>query len=318
MLDLFQTPFKGFSSEDFESYTQEKWSSRLYTRARMSVRDKLAGVGREVSSRLEAAGFEFDSETNDPRPSVFNQNRVDAQWLFFGRSEGARKELATIVDQKHSLADNLRDAGHQKQDVVLAVKVHAGGVDVMLCIHRHAWVDARNAAQKLDLEWERERLGRLLAELESATSGLRLVGPLATTPLAELSAVAVQAELRALSESAEWFVVGKSYEADDIDVMTAAFARVVGDTFLALLPLYKFIAWTRDNDHVQLKAALDDNKAFVKRDGVELGAGDEVSVLSGLFSGKRGVVQGVDKKGMVKVSIGKLVVQIKGSALKRA
>lgn len=318
MLDLFQTPFKGFDPDDFNAYTQEKWSSRLHTRARMAVRDKLAGIGRDVAPRLEGADGSFSRETNDPRPSVFNQNRVDAQWLFFGRTEDARRELATIIDKEHSIADNLRDAGHQKRELMLAVKVHAGGVDVMMGLHRHAWVDARNGAEKLELDWERERLGRLLADLAtSAASGMHLVGPTSTTPVAELTPEKVQEELRALGANAEWFVLGRNFPPDAPDVMSASFSRTVGDIFLALLPCYEFLAWSRENDHVKLKEQLEDKKAFVKRDGLELGPGDEVHVLSGLFSGKKGVVKGFDKKGMAKVAIGKLVVQIKGTALKR-
>lgn len=317
MLDLFQTPFKGFGAEDFDAYTPEKWSSRLFTRARMGVRDKLAGIGREVAPRLAGVGADLTCDTTDPRPSVFNQNRVDAQWLFFSRSEAARRELSTIVDRKHTLADNLRDAAHEKGDAVLAVKVHQGGVEVMLGVHGHAWVDARNGARKLEDEWKRERFDTLLEALRGSAQELSLTGPGGVTAVADLTATIVHDELSAISDASEWFVLGRNFAPDGIEVMSSGFARTVGDTFVALLPIYDFLAWSRQNDYVALKAELSDVKAFVKRDGVELGPGDEVHVLSGLFSGKHGVVQEVDKKGMARVAIGKLVVQIKGTALKQ-
>jgi hypothetical protein len=121
-----------------------------------------------------------------------------------------------------------------------------------------------------------------------------------------------------LGDDGEWFIVGRSFDGSSPDVSSAGFSQVVGDIFIGLMPLYTFLAWSRENDHVGLKSELEDKRAMSKRDGVSLGEGAEVLVTSGLFTGKRGVVQGVDKKGMAKVAIGKLVVQIKGTALKLA
>ncbi len=319
MWDVFNTPFKGFDPADFEAYTEEKWSSHLHTRARMGVRDKLTAIGRLVADQLKAGGANLSHEANDPRPSVFNNNSVDAQWIFFTRTDEDKKKLAAIIDRGHSVADNIHNAAHHKRGLMLGVKVHAGGVDVMLGLHAHAWVDVRNGLQKLDDPWERERLSALLKALVDTPAGqLHLVGPSAVVPAPEVDAAALRGQLGALSSGqGEWLIWGRNFPADDPEVQQERFGQVIAETFVALLPLYRFLLWTSDNDHLALKAEIAENKALSKRDGVTLEPGDQVFINAGLFNGQTGVVEDVDKKGMVKVSVGKLVIQVKGTTLRR-
>jgi transcription antitermination factor NusG len=314
MMDLFKTAFRGFEPADFACYTRDKWSSRLHNRARMNVQGKLTALGRglqeALSDKLQALVF----ETNDPIPSVFNSHAVDAQWLFLIRDQENRRALSTIIDREHTLADNLKDSALSKRHLILAAKLHEGGLDVMLGLHRHAWVDVQNVLRKLSFEQEGRRLARLLGELPAELAEhLHVVGPLGVEPLATVEAGRLLEHVRAFSDEHDWLILGRNFAADAPELQDAALVGQVAAHFEALLPLYRLLAWSKENDWLSLQLSLHEQKEQAKRG--ELEAGDEVKVTSGLFQGRTGVVQSVDKEGMAKVQLGKMVVQIKVQAL---
>ena len=77
------------------------------------------------------------------------------------------------------------------------------------------------------------------------------------------------------------------------------------------MPLYEFIAWSRDNDHHELKEALREQKQKAEKQFKQLGVGDRVRIVRGLASGKIGIIDSIEKKGVVKVRIGMLVMSSK-------
>ena len=316
-MELFLSPFEGFETVDFEAYTEDKWSSNLYNRPRMKVRDKLNALGHHVHKELTGAGHALSFELNDFRPNVFNGRCVDAQWLFFNRPEDEKKKLFAVIDREKSIAENFSDPAHHKRHVMLGVRVHAEGLDVMLGLHRNAGVDVRNSVTRLEDEWERERLAMLALGLAETPAG-RVTLDLKGAPLAELSVAAVQARLKALAEgSADWLTFGERYAPTDARLLGESFKHHLTELFAALMPLYRFVAWSSENDHITLREALKtEREQQQKAEAGEVGPGSEVLITAGLFSGKRGVVQEVDRKGMVKVSLGKMVVQVKGKAIK--
>ncbi len=318
MWDVFKTPFGGFAAADFDAYTPEKWSSHLHNRARMGVADKLSAIARQVRERLETHGAQFSVEANDARPSVFNGKKVDAQWVFLTRPEADRKQLATLIDKEHSIQENLHEAGHHKRHLMFGVKVHQDGVEVMLGVHRRAWVDVRNGLRKLADGYESDVCAQLLGQLGATAAGqLHLVGPLGVVPVPSLQVQDVVDNLKALDEGqGQWCLWGRNFPVDLELVREEGFAQEIAAIFEALLPLYHFLLWSRQNDHLSLDSALKEKQAEARRGGVTLEPGTSVSVIAGLFSGKTGVVQEIDKKGMVKVSVGRMVIQVKGTALK--
>lgn len=320
MWDLFQTPFKGFVASDFGAYTEDKWSSRLHNRARMGVRDKLSALGRQAREALEAQGASFSVEANDAQPSVFNGQKVDAQWLFLTRTEADRKQLATLIDREVSVREALEDAGHHKRHLMLGIKVHQGGVDVMLGLHRRAIIDVRNSLSKLGDEVAAEDFQGVMADVSASSAGqLHLVAPTGVTPMHDVDAVTLQAALTALSQGqGDWCLFGRNFPADSAEPRDEGFGAFVADLFVDLLPLYNFLLWRQDNDHLALRHEIKEREVQARLGGAaELQVGDAVVITSGLFSGKAGTVQEIDQHGMTRVAVGKLVVQIKGDALRR-
>ena len=91
----------------------------------------------------------------------------------------------------------------------------------------------------------------------------------------------------------------------------------LSDILVDLLPIYRFVCWTRDNDHLSLKAELQADKIKRKSAQVPVEVGDRVLITAGLFQGKRGRVQEIDKKGVAHVLVGKLVLQINGRSVRK-
>ena len=144
------------------------------------------------------------------------------------------------------------------------------------------------------------------------------MGPQGVLPIADCSAQAFGAQLAALSEAQEWFILGRNHAPDSPEISDEAFVEVAAGLMEALAPLYSFLCWGRDNDHVALRGELEERKAHSPGGGEGWAEGAQVRVTSGLFSGRAGVVQEVDKGGMVKVNVGNVVIQVKAEALEAA
>jgi transcription antitermination factor NusG len=87
-----------------------------------------------------------------------------------------------------------------------------------------------------------------------------------------------------------------------------SFVALARERLIALLPLYRFIAWSRDNDFVSMREALQKEKQQRRQKG--LAKHDPVRIVRGMFAGKTGVVQEVDARGGIKVLVGKVAVKI--------
>lgn len=83
----------------------------------------------------------------------------------------------------------------------------------------------------------------------------------------------------------------------------------------ALLPFYRFAAWSRDNDLIEAGKKIQEEKAQRRRQATHFTTGDKVRFIAGLFVGKLGVVQGIDTKAQVKVQVGTMSVVVAGGDL---
>jgi hypothetical protein len=322
MLDVFKTPFQGFVAADFVCYTQDKWASRLHNRARMAVVDKLNAIGRQAQSHLAGLSppLAISAETNQPIPNVFNNHSVDAQWLYLTRDAEARRSLSSLIDREHSAAENLRDAAPYKRHLMLAVKVHEGGVDVLLGLHRHASVDARNAIRKLSEPGEAAAFDALLAQLGEEVGDLHLVGPLGVLGIGECSAAAFRAQLEALGEEQEWFILGRNAAPNEPAVSDPSFVGEICGLLGALAPLYRFLLWSHENDFAAVGEALGAPAAtsapVVSAAPAGIEAGAQVRITAGLFQGRTGVVEEIEgESGMARVKLGSMAIQVKVQAL---
>ena len=69
--------------------------------------------------------------------------------------------------------------------------------------------------------------------------------------------------------------------------------------------MFQFLAWSRDNDFVKVRVAME-KQASGEREKLTqtFEAGARVTILSGLFAGRAGYVTEIDAKGRAKVMVG--------------
>jgi hypothetical protein len=309
--------FPGFTAADFDAYQPKKWKSNVFNRERLEVKQKLMALARELQGTMLAPdGSPLAVEPSVEHPALWNHKQVEAQHLYFSRNEGARKELDAIIDRGKSIASMIEDPSPQRNHLFLAVTIAEPALELSLKLHPDARVDRENLERKCDDHFEREKLLHLLRGLGDGyrvgiTPDLVAVGELDEGKLLELVAqIAKGAPPQALTLGApqRLFYVGRAIARADAFAAAGAIVDDARRTLQALMPIYRFIAWSRENDFLSIKEALQKEKQQKRQKG--LVKNDAVRIIRGMFAGKQGVVQEVDAKGGLRVLVGKVAVKL--------
>jgi hypothetical protein len=306
--------FPGFTAADFDAYQPKKWKSNVFNRERLDVKQKLVALGRELQGAMLAPdGSPLAVEASVEHPTLWNHKQVEAQHLYLSRNEGARKELDAIIDRGKSIASMIDDPSPQRNHLFLAVTLSEQALELSLKLHPDARVDRENLERKCEDHFEREKLLHLLRGL----AGFRVGITPALLPVAELDLgkwIELVAQLgktpQALTLGApqRLLYVGRAIPRDEALAAGTGITDEARRTLEALLPVYRFIAWSRDNDFVSIKEALQKEKQQKRQKG--LTKNDAVRIIRGMFAGKQGVVQEVDTKGGLRVLVGKVAVKL--------
>ncbi|HZS40176.1 MAG TPA: hypothetical protein VFF06_25270 [Polyangia bacterium] len=307
--------FPGFTVADFEAFAPKKWKSNAFNRERLEVKQKLLALGRELQSiMLSADGSPLAVEPSVEHPALWNHKQVEAQHLFFSRNEGARKELDAIIDRQKSLASMIDDPTPLRNHVFLVASVGFDALDLAVKLHPDARVDRQNLERKCEDHFEREKLVRALHHLGApfragVTPGLAPVGELDDARLGEIiAALAAPQGLVPPGAPAKLLYIGRAVARDEAIAAGAAIVETARAAMQSLIEIYRFIAWSRDNDFVSMREALQKEKQARRQKG--LAKNDAVRIVRGMFAGKSGVVQEIDAKGGLKVLVGKVAVKI--------
>lgn len=315
MLRAFLKPFDGFAREDFETYTPDKWSSNLHNLARMQVKQKLEALGAAVAPKLEALDLSLACETSSERPSIWNQKQVRSQWLYFYRDGRAQRELAALLDRERSLRESVGDPAHHHGHIVLGVRVDQHGVAVLCGIHKAAWLDRRNLGKKWEDPHERAKclaiLGRLGPDFHWIAEGERYA-------CSELAEARLGPVMERVDDVEDWLAIEHLYSVEADAPKTPAFVERTAEVMTGLAPFYRFVAWSKENDFASMAKKVVAAKRARRHAGhLPFDENDEVEILGGLFAGQRGVVQGFDGSGKVKVKVGNLTLPVQAGSLKR-
>jgi hypothetical protein len=298
--------FPGFSEKDFEAYAPNKWKSNVFNRDRLEVKTKLLALGRALGQGLTGAdGALLAIDASVEHPALHNHKQVEAQHLFFFRNEGQRKELDRIIDRQTSLAVQLDDPTPQRAHVFLAVTLAHKTLEVALKLHPDARVDRQNLERKVEEHFAREKWVSLVSGLGDPwqTGVTPQLGPVTACDESRMAEALAQ-----LGATHGLFYVGRAIARDEAVAAGAQVADLVRDALARLLPLYHFVAWSRENDFVSIKETLQKEKQQKRQKG--LAKNDTVRIVRGILAGKSGVVQEVDAKGGVRVLVGKVAVKL--------
>ncbi len=307
--------FTGFAATDFAAYEERKWSSNAFTLERMKVKDKVAGLVPLLQPLFDANKDDFAHHLSDEHPSIMNGKRVESQWLYYCRSPAQAQELARFLERTELQPGKIFNLAPQDKHASLALVIDVTGVRCGIIVHAGAWVDRKNFAAKLQNSWDRERLQQVLGAMP-AELGIGFGDE--TLPAREMEPAAFDSLAEMLESDERRFVCGRTIAAADATSMAAELGNTLRETFSALLPLYQFLTWSRQNDHIQVGEQLQKVKAEQRKNATDFKVGDKVRVMAGLFAGKVGNVQSIDTKQHVKVQVGPLAVNVPAQDLARA
>lgn len=315
--------FPGFSAADFDAYQPKKWKSNVFNRERLEVKQKLVALGRALEGAMVGPdGGPLAVEPSTEHPALWNHKQVEAQHLYFWRNEGARKELDAIIDRGKSIASMIDDPTPQRNHLFLTVSVVEQAVELALKLHPNARIDCDNLERKCEDHFEREKLIGLLRGLGEdfrvgVTPELVSVGDLGVEQLqAILGQLAKGSAPSLLPAPPRLFYVGRTIDRSAAIAAGAHLAEQVRAGLSALMPLYRFIAWSRDNDFVSIREALQKEKQQRRQKG--LAKNDAIRIVRGMFAGKSGVIQEIDARGGLRVRIGKMAVKVDAEDVTKA
>jgi hypothetical protein len=213
------------------------------------------------------------------------------------------------------MASLIEDPSPLRNHIFLSVMIDAAAVEVGLKLHSDASVDRDNLQRKCSDFFHRDKLVALLRALPAGFEVGLANRPL--QPAGDLDHDALSAMIRDLPGADTWLVVRRVFSASDPAVGSEGFVAVARELLTQrLLPIWRHIAWSRDNDFVSMRDTLRDQGIQKKAKG--LAKNDRVRVVQGVFSGKTGVVQAVDAKGMLKVALGTMTVKLSGDDVVKA
>lgn len=305
-------PFTGLTAEAFAAYTPDKWSSNVHNLARMRVKDAMVGLGERVQEWVsqELAGLERG--VSDEVPNLSNHKKVDAQWVFWFRDALARGALASFLEKLKLDSSALLNIASQDKHAAIAVVLRQDHLWMGVHVATGATVDRRNVAAKLQKSWERERL---LVLLQSLPQGARVGLGAEQQAVTEANLGHLEDQAAELDHTEAAWQLGYTLGSAEAIALGAGLVETVATHVRTLAPVYRFLAWTRDNDHIEAQKQLQEEKQQKRRQATSFNAGDRVRIISGLFSGKIGVVQETDTKAQVKVRVGKMSVVVSGTDL---
>ena len=248
------------NARDFDAYAAEKATSNAYSRPRLEVKQRALLWARGVVARLAVEGLALDAHGSDEHLSLRNKKRVDCQWIFFSRDSAARDELARLLDRERSLSD-VTDPSPYDRHAFLALRLDAHAVEVCFAIPAEARVDLDNLRARLDVGGEPTLAAPLISALhalpEEFTIGAGGEGAIDRRPASAATPEALRELVaRAAPEQIPLWIgwrVARATALEHAEILD----EQLEDALVALAPIYRLAAWSRDNDRVALDRRLE-------------------------------------------------------------
>jgi transcription antitermination factor NusG len=306
--------FTGFTDKDLDAYLPAHRTSAMYTLARRQVKDKLKVLLDEVTSSLgpDVAGMERVLSSDSP--SLENSHKVADQSAWVVRGKPDQEAVRLLVERMSLRSSMALDVTAFHKHAALGIVLGDTGVRHALSFHPRGQVDRQNLHALLAQGWAQDAFLKLVRELPDGFR-VTLPGGPADLPVAQVTVEQVMEAGKGLPGDGLFSV----FRCHDRAVATSPqLASSATEDVKCLVPLYKFGAWTRDNDHIQALKVVREQKQEAQRTATPFQPGDRVKILGGLWSGRAGVVDSVDKKGTIKVMVGLVAVKVEARDIELA
>ncbi|WP_437622795.1 hypothetical protein [Sorangium sp. So ce1151] len=275
-------PSLHLTARDFDAYAAEKATSKAYSRPRLEVKQRALAWARGVVTRLAELGISVDVHGSDEHPSIRNKHRADCQWVFFWRDQAARDELDRLLDRGRSISEAIDDPSPFTRHAFLALRISESEVQVCFAVHPDAKVDVDNLRARVSASEEAtgEPASPLAAELTSALHALPEQFSLGAGggERVDCSAATPDAITEMLRRAADgqvplWigWAIPRETAVEHADILD----EQLEDALVALAPIYRLVAWSRENDRIALDRKLEGIEQERARAHAELEAENE-------------------------------------------
>ncbi|MBK8010846.1 MAG: hypothetical protein IPK13_05820 [Deltaproteobacteria bacterium] len=311
------TPFAGIQDACFLAYEEKKWGSNAFTLERRRAKEALLSLAWAVRKTLAEELSALEMGVSDETPNVANARKVSAQWVYFTRNEADRAALKPLLSRTDLQAGaSLFDISIQHQHACLVFRVDLHGLTIGLDLARKARVDRDNAGEKLKNEWAKKRfleLAQVLPEHSVAGFGA------AVKSTSAIDFETLDGWVKDFKEGDEGFAIEVKIPRGDALLDSPELVDRVASHLRLFLPFHQFLSWSRDNDYMQVKDAIQKEVAVEKkRKTTTFDPGERVTIMSGLFAGRAGYIGEVDGKGKAKVMVGPVSVSVDVKDLRSA
>ena len=254
-------PSLNLTARDFDAYAAEKATSNAYSRPRLEVKQRAMVWARGVVARLAEQGLAVDAHGSDEHLSLRNKKRVDCQWIFFSRDAAARDELERLLDRGRSISDVIDDPSPYDRHAFLALRLDAHAVEVCFAVPSQAQVDLDNLRARFDAGGESALAAGLIEALVALPEEFTIGAGGEGASDRRASSAASPDTLRELvmRSSAEQIPLWVGWRVAREAALSHAeiLDEQLEDALVALAPVYRLVAWSRENDRVALDRRLE-------------------------------------------------------------
>ncbi len=304
--------FDGLKRELFDTYSEEKWTSNVHNLARMRGKDALVQLADALLANVGPHYDDLQRGHSDEIPSILNQKKVDSQWVYWTRNAEEKKALSVLFEKLKLDGSALMSTPTHDKHALVGLRVDHDDLRVGFRVASSAQIDCRNLGAKLAKGQYVEPFIALVHDLphdfvvgfdESVVDAAHFGGDDAAT-LAPL-----------LSDRAGHFEIRRSWTVDEAVEAGASILSPLAAALEALDPIFRFCAWSRENDHTDVGKQLREVEAKKQAKALAFEPGQQVRIIGGMFKGKTGRVEDIDAKAKVKVRVGTMSVMVSGREL---
>jgi hypothetical protein len=241
-----ESPVLAFEDANFDVFHEQKQRDSKFNSERLKVKRKLGAMLKRLAPVLAEEGLELPGKTSLSHPWTFNAFKVDSIWGYFSRPEKEKRELRMLFGR--ALGKDLDPAFTH---VLLVIGVGYDGAEVSLKIHQAAWWDGQNLKNRCQDEGDLRRFVEHLNALPGFV--LSIHDWRKEYKCGELYRSDLQNYFEYYEPGTHWLHLRLRFLRDDPRLRDERFLEVASDAMRRLVPVYRFVAWSPENNHLRLR-----------------------------------------------------------------